>query len=90
MRLKISQNVAPPFGVVVERMDNEDGHRHTINESYAIAPPTHVRKIVEGEVAKGYPTKDILNALRGTGGPEGSARLNEAGGKFVTRYVFES
>ena len=81
VRIKISQEIDAPFRVWVERMDDEvGGHRHAIDESYAIGIPSHLKKIIQRQVANGDAHADILKSLRG------SSRLEDAGGKYLTRY----
>ena len=84
VRIKVMKHLHRPWDVVIERLDNET-HTHPISESFAIALPSHLKEIIYKEASKRYAAADIVNALRGSGTNDGTDRLIEAGGEFVTR-----
>lgn len=84
VRIKVTRTVSTPITITIQRLD-ENEHRHTLERSREIAPSTLALSLAATEAAKGYAPAQVLNALRGTGTPEGSKRLIEVGGEHLTR-----
>jgi len=44
-----------------------------------------IKELVRVDITKGYKPADVIGSVRGVGRPERSAKLNSAGGKYLTR-----
>ena len=86
VRIKTTRTVSEPITYTIERLDDEE-HQHTLERSREVAPSALAIRLAATEAAKGYAPAQVLNALRGIGTPQGSTRLIEVGGQYLTRFL---
>ena len=86
VRIKVSRPVDANLPITIERLD-EHMHTHDIEESFQIKKPSILVNCITTEVAKNYSASQVFHALRGAGTAEGSERLGDIGGSFLTRFI---
>ena len=60
-------------------------HEYSLDESDAIKRNSAIREHVQHDIAKGYAPAAVIGSIRGFGRSEVQARLNAAGGAYLTR-----
>jgi hypothetical protein len=65
--------------------DHSHNHDHSLDESDANKRNSALRGLAQFDIAKGYAPVAMIGSIRGHGKSEAKARLNAAGGAYLTR-----